>query len=146
MGERHRFKIPIGDWSGDGHGKCDYFEATAAKPVEAVREAYFAAKTKLPKCCPEEFCEAYGDSSISTETRALLREAGAPIPSDETMDNDYGFSPANMAAVVVWFLNQGDAELAVQLEPVESVPSLAFYGMDAKNRHIGFIGYGLQGS
>ena len=60
MGKRHLFTIPIGDWSGDGHGQDRSFYASASKPIEAVREAYFAAKEKLPpEACPENFCNEY---------------------------------------------------------------------------------------
>ncbi len=54
---RFAFQIPIGDWSGDYHSICEWFDATAAKPVGAVREAWFAAKAKLPEAChPDKFC------------------------------------------------------------------------------------------
>ena len=146
MSERYTFKIPIGDWSGDGHGKCDYVIATATKPIEAVREAYFAARKKLPKCCPEKFCDDYEDGSVPADTRAALRKAGAPLGSDDDLDNGDGFGVEEMASIVAWFINQGDPSLGVEIAPVDAVPSLAFYGYDAEKRHIDFIGYGLQGS
>jgi len=135
-GQRHAFRIPIGDWSDDGHGKCDWYDATAAKPIADVREAYFAAKEKLPEaCCPESFCENYQESEIAPASRAALAAAGyGGLPKE--MDQE------QMAKVVVWFLNQGDPSIDVRLngKPPEMLP---FYGSDKKKRHIGGFGYGL---
>lgn len=136
MSERFRFKIPIGDWSGDGHGQCDYYEATAAKPVEAAREAYFEAKKKHKKLCPENYCESYQDGSLPEDIKKALVAAGA-LPA--TFDWD----TYTMAKIVVWFMNQGDASLDARLEPKNEVEMLAFYGKDKKKRHIGHIGYGM---
>lgn len=134
---RYTFRIPIGDWSGDGHGQVEWVHATAAKPIEAVREAYFSAKARLPAaCCPESFCDEYQERQMSKETRAALKAAGARVPRQMGVDA--------MASLVAWFLNQGDPDLDVRLD-VEAQPMLPFYGEDAQRRHIGFIGYGLFG-
>jgi len=139
--QRHAFRIPVGDWSGDGHGKCDYIDATAAKPIGDVREAYFAAKAKVPALIhPESFCEAYEDSSVPDDVAAALRAAGAPLPEDL----EDGFGGDAMAAIVAWFINQGDPACDVRLDG-NPPPMLPFYGCDEQNRHIGFIGYGLLG-
>jgi hypothetical protein len=137
---RFSFHIPIGDWSSDGHGKCDFIHATAAKPILDVREAYFKAKKKLPKLCPERFCSEYEDDTLPDGVAKALRDAGCPLPEDLGM-----FGTPEMAAVVVWFLNQGDPELDARLD--DNPPEmLSFVGKDEKRRHIGFIGYGLLGS
>ena len=134
----YRFRIPVGDWSGDGHSKVNWYEASASKPIEAVREAYFAAKEKLPGICPEDFCCDYEDFRIDPEIQTLLDAAGAPVESE-------GFGTEEMAGYVVWFLNQGDPDLKAKLEKEESVPMLSFYGYDEEMRHISSIGYGLLG-
>jgi hypothetical protein len=134
---RYAFRIPIGDWSGDGHGEVIWYDATAAKPIEDVREAYFAAKKKLPAaCCPESFCSAYQECEMDNTSRMALRKAGAPLSKKTDME------PDAMAAIVVWFINQGDAAVDVRLDGA-APPMLPFYGHDKRKRHIGFIGYGL---
>lgn len=40
---KYKFKIPIGDWSGDGHSKHEDYLIESNKPVEQVRELYFQA-------------------------------------------------------------------------------------------------------
>lgn len=129
--KRYKFQIPIGDWSKDGHGKCDYYDATAAKPIEDVREAYFAAKAKFPKeLCPEEIYRR--DDTISDELREKIKSASG-------LDID---SEISMAAYVVWFINQGDPDVKIRLSK-KGIPMLSFYGYDKKKRHISFIGYGF---
>jgi hypothetical protein len=135
MSKRHAFRIPIGDWSDDGHGKVEWFDATATKPIEDVREAYFAAKKRLPEaCCPENFCEAYGEPEMNSESREALKAAGYKVPKE--MDAEA------MAKIVAWFINQGDPSVGVRLDGVPP-PMLPFYGNDKKRRHIGGHGYGL---
>jgi len=134
---RHPFQIPIGDWSGDGHEKCERFDASAAKPIGDVRAAWFAAKEKLPGLAPDSFCDEYEEGSLPEAVEANLRAAGCPLPESD------GWGPGAMAAVVAWFLNQGDRDLDVRLEARPSVPSLVFYGYDEQNRHINGFGYGL---
>lgn len=34
------FLVPVGDWSDDGHGKCDKYYVKANYPVEAMQQAY----------------------------------------------------------------------------------------------------------
>ncbi len=134
---RYAFQIPIGDWSADGHGQCDWFAAEADKPIDKVREAFFAAKEMWPNLNPETFCCDYEDSLLPADIVAGLAEHG--VCADETD----AFGPEDMAEIVVWFLNQGDKELNVKLTPAAKLPSLAFYGFDKKERHIGGLGYGL---
>lgn len=133
--ERHAFRIPIGDWSDDGHGKVEWFYATAAKPIEDVREAYFAATKKLPDaCCPENFCDAYQEPEIAPDSRAALEAAGYKVPKE--------IDAESMAKIVAWFINYGDPSVDVKLDG-NPPPMLPFYGSDSKRRSIGHMGYGL---
>ena len=133
---RYTFKIPIGDWSGDGHEKCDWFTAIANKPIKAVREAFHKAKKLLPHLNPESFCCEYEDAKIPERVVTALMIKGITIDSED-------FSSETMAKIVVWFLNQGDSDLGVELTPETDIPMLPFYGFDKQSRKIGFIGYGL---
>lgn len=130
-----KFRIPIGDWSNDGHGKCDYFEATAdCDDIEAVREAYFAAKEKFPDLCPEGYCKQYGDRVLPAHV------AEAATADGWKQDSDW-FGTFEFVELVVWFINKGNPALNVKLSP--PIPDLSFYGSDSKGRHISFMGYGL---
>jgi hypothetical protein len=133
--KRYAFRIPIGDWSGDGHEQCKWFTATAKYPIETVREAYFTAKILLPDICPEDFCSGYEEYEVAEEIRAEINEQGFELGDS--------FGSEEMAAFVVWFLNRGYPDLDARLEPNAEMPMLPFYGQDACERHISFIGYGL---
>ena len=133
---QYTFRIPIGDWSGDGHEKCDWFTATAVKPIEKVREAFFAAKKLLPHLNPEKFCCDYEDNQVPEDIATELTKKGLTFDVEDLSSED-------MARIVVWFLNRGDPELDVKLSPEVDVPMLPFLGYDKKKRHISFFGYGL---
>lgn len=42
----HKFAIPVGDWSDDGHGKCDVYHFVCNYPVEDCRRAYIESCKK----------------------------------------------------------------------------------------------------
>lgn len=149
----HVFEIKIGDWSGDGHGCNDVYRVHSSKPVKEVREAYFAAKAKLPPhLCPEAFMCDYQDYSLPKNVYEDAKERGYDFfanwenPEEEPLEERLQYPQVDtekMCEYVIWFLKQGDPELELELEP--SIESLAFYGVDEKKRHIGFIGYGITG-
>jgi len=134
---RYPFRIPIGDWSKDGHGQCEWFTATAAVPIAKVRESFFATVQKFPDLDPQTICCDYGNGVIKKEVRAKLFKLGAPIGEEDD------FGPEEMADLVIWFLNYGDPSLDVKLDESKETPMLPFYGFDKKKRHIRSFGYGL---
>lgn len=147
--KRHDFDIPIGDWSDDGHGKCEYFQASAAKPFKAVCLAYATARAKFKALgfSPEDLCSEYEDNEVPEETVELLKEHGFEIHPDD-------FYAEEFAKLVVWFLNQGDPDLDAMLTPAKkSRPMLrnwdyckAMKTSTAGEDNLGGFGYGLFGS
>lgn len=136
----YKFRLPIGDWSDDGHGKCKYFTITSDKPVEEVREAHFKIEEKTG-IDVESICSKYRDSSITVEELDELVKFGVDI---EEFDLPYkgmiGVSTEGMCHIWVTLLNYVDPKLNLKVE--EELPMLPFYGFDKKKRHIGFVGYG----
>ena len=130
----YTFKISIGDWSDDGHGKSKDFFFKSNKKIKLVREAYFAAKEKYPTLCPEDFCSDYEDSTVPDEVVEQAKKLGYEIDPEDFWVDD-------MANFTAWFIMLGDPELKLTIKP--EVKTLAFYGNDEKKRHISFIGYGL---
>lgn len=142
---RFSFRVPIGDWTGDGHGNCIWYRASATRPISDVREAFFRAREMLRvDLHPEVICSEYGKMTIS---QALVKEikdlAGINLSYEETQEDLLYVETDTLAEYVVWFINQGDPSIDAHLEPQEA--TLPFSGYDTKNRHIGFIGYGLFG-
>ena len=126
-------QIEIGDWSGDGHGKCQTFTFESNLPIEEVREAYFAAREQHPEICPESFCAEYEDYDIPKKVRDRAKQLGFKFRKN--------IATEDLAEFTAFFCMLGDDNLCLtKTTPLES---LAFYGSDAKGRSIEFIGYGL---
>lgn len=120
------FKVAIGDWSNDGHGRCEWFRLRAeASTIEEVREAYFRARGKVPE---PHHPENFGEKGCPQD---LLDKMG--VKGLERSEQ--------VAAAVAWFITQGGVpcELARETE----LPTLSFYGYDKEGRHISFIGYAM---
>lgn len=136
----YRFRMPIGDWSDDGHGKCDYYCIKSNKPVEYVRDIHFQILEKTGIDI-EEICSEYEDSSISVEQFNELLKLGI---EEERFDHPYkgniGVSSENMCYLWTFLLMKSDETLNLEIE--ETPEMLPFYGFDQKERHIGFVGYG----
>jgi hypothetical protein len=130
--------IQIGDWSGDGHGQHEDFHFQSNKSIKDVRKAYFRAKNKYPTLCPETFCCEYEDCAVPNKITKEAKKLGFKIGKFCTCED--------MAEYVAWFCKLGDIELDLKLTTQENPPTLAFYGFDENEQHIGFFGYGLLGN
>jgi len=131
----NKIEFPIGDWSGDGHGKCDTYLATTPMSVQEVREAHFAAPSVLGFDIGD-ICKDYHESEID---ESILEKISAVLPAwdNERMEN-------TEALFILWIslLNLIDPRL--MLTPIESdAEPINFYGYDEKKRHLNTPGYGL---
>lgn len=138
MTEQHCFEISIGDWSEDGHAEHQTFVFAANKPIEDVREAYFAAQKLLPDLDPATFSNEYEKPGVPDAIWQQLKLAGCPLPDDR---DDWYYEA--MAKVVAWYCMQGDADLVIEYAPKKALPTLEFYGYDKLGRHISGFGYGF---
>lgn len=111
------FDIPIGDWSNDGHGKYEYFQATASKPFKDVCFAFKAAKVKLG-WSPEQICSEYEEMQITDEDVQFLKDNGYTEAIEEGFEDD--FHQEELAEVICWFINQGDPDINVKLIPKDN--------------------------
>lgn len=132
----HKFEIPIGDWSHDGHGKCDYFTVESSEPLSYVNELYESAKQIHPDLNPEEFCNDYEDSVIPENVYKRMKLLGFDVERHtEKCYNDpenRTIYPIGMAVYVCWFISLMDKNLKLEVK-------------DTPNRLEinGQIGYGL---
>lgn len=131
--------IEIGDWSGDGHGQKETYVFDSNLTTEEVRESYFSAKEKYPSLCPEDFCCEYEDSEVPKQIVNEAQKLGFKI-------NKASFGTKEMANYTAWFCQLGNPNLKLKMQKQKHMPTLAFYGVDKKKRHINFIGYGLLGN
>ena len=136
----YRFRIPIGDWSNDGHGKCDWFIVDSNKSLKTIREAYFASKKITGVITPEDICSDFEDSTILESDKERFAEQ-YPVTKKMIDDNEYISSRA-MVEMIIEFVRKSDSSIVMKVDE-KSDDMLPFYGYDQSGRHINFIGYGL---
>lgn len=136
----YRFYLPIGDWSGDGHGQCSYFMAQSNKPVEDVREAHYRIKD-VTGIDIESMCSVYDEDELGRDMVTALREIGFPFEKYGRVDPAV-MGVREMADLWVFLLRKVDNDLDLTIV-VNDIPMLPFYGFDENGRHISQVGYGL---
>ena len=143
---KYLFTLPIGDWSRDGHGVCDYYHVESNKPVEEVREAHFKIK-EVTGIDIHTIANEYGEPFIPQDHPVIpyLKSIGKLDKLTESYgDEDYSIYPDGMAELWAILLMAADPELELALKVEGQIPMLPFYGYDEKKRHIRFVGYGTQ--
>ena len=134
------FKLPIGDWSGDGHRQCEYYIVESNKPIDAVREAHFniIEKTGIDI---NSICSCTEEDQIDEDLMEMLKSMGF------TPSNRYGdetiLCADDMAEIWILLLMKADPTLDLTIVVEDEIEMLPFYGNDVKGRHIGNIGYGV---
>lgn len=149
----YRFKIPIGDWSDDGHGKHEDYLIESNKPVETIRELYFQACDKLgfsldgsykqTKLTPNAEYEEY---TFSKETLQALIDFGVVLDEEAInyiKEQESTDGTELLCDIVLAFIKTQDSELELTRVENEGFPMFQFYGFDDQKRHIGYFGYGL---
>lgn len=73
------YKVIVGDWSDDGHGKADSYivDVSAEFSVDVLRANYEKNVSEIG-FAPTSLCEDYEDSSVSEEQANALFAAGLP--------------------------------------------------------------------
>lgn len=140
----YQIQFPIGDWSGDGHGKCDWFTVKSNKPVEEVREIHFQMSEKLGINI-EEIAEEYEDDEITEEVAKKLSAIGLDV---EDYAELYEYKkPAKWRTnsegmIDLWIDLLMKVDSSLELKVIRDIPTISFYGFDEKHRCIEFVGYG----
>jgi hypothetical protein len=79
-----KYKLMIGDWSKDGHEKCEDVIFETNKDAEEIRKAYLRAAKKIGVSLHDErnctpICTEYEDSELSKEAQDKLIKAGITV-------------------------------------------------------------------
>jgi uncharacterized protein YodC (DUF2158 family) len=140
----YRFQIPVGDWSGDGHGRCDWYTAISNKPVEEVREVVFQMDTLIPGFSGffAEYEAAHITDAQLDSIVSVIPEAVSLFERDDVDWNMLREHSEGYARLLVMVLKASDPDLEIDLE-IERMPSLVFNGRDDQGRHLSYGGYGL---
>jgi len=136
--QRYIFKMPIGDWSGDGHEQCDWFKVISNKPVEEVREIHYKSRAIFDM---EKVCSEYEDQYMSDKELNKLKELG--YPEELILNIKEENIPFRFLNVWLFVLMKTDCSLKISIDESPDFDKLTFYGRDEKGRSIGFVGYGL---
>jgi hypothetical protein len=149
----YKFRIPIGDWSDDGHGKYKDYLIKSNKPLELVRELYFQACDKLGFSLDGSYKEKkltpasnYEDYSFKKDTLQALLDFGIKLSEEDIeyiKEQESTDGTELFCDIVLRFIETQDSELKLERIPDENFPMFQFYGFDEKKRHIGYFGYGL---
>ena len=109
----HLFHLPVGDPSGDGHGRCDWFVCQAAKPLPEVEAAYQKIPGVLGVDIRWIFSE-YGDNTLDEDQLRQIRrflppskEGWEDLPDEEAAEewSDW-FNERRWANVVIKMINE----------------------------------------
>lgn len=134
----HRIKFSLGDWSDDGHGKCDHYYVRTSSPVEDLRELHFKCQDVFG-FTPGHLCREYESFELTPTQVTKLIEHGV-IPSDFTED-DAAMDTATLLEIWLKMLQRVDPLLMWEIE-LDEVATMHFGGFDEKGRHLDVPGYG----
>jgi hypothetical protein len=149
----YKFKIPIGDWSNDGHGEHVDYLIESNKPVEKVRQLYFQACDKIGFSLDNSYKQThltpaveYENANFSEETLKALLDFGVEIEQDVIdgiAEEDYVlFDTEILCDIVLNFIKTQDPNLQLKRVESEDFPMLQSYGFQ-NGKHMGYFGYGL---
>ena len=147
----YKFKIPIGDWSDDGHGKYEDYIISSNKPVEYVRNLYFQACDKIEFSLDGNYKPTtltpnaeYEDYEFSKKTLQALLDFGVKLKQehiDYIREQESTDGTELLCEIILRFIETQDNTL--ELRVIDDIPMFQFYGFDNEKRHIGYFGYGL---
>lgn len=136
------YKFPIGDWSDDGHGQCDYFLVESPCDIQQIREAHFSCKEKFGFDIGD-ICHDYNDNEVQPHEIECITNMGIDL-SKYCQDNNWTiYCTGSLVALWVEILNKIDPSLHLRYIPPIKYESINFYGYDKKKRHLKTPGYGL---
>lgn len=134
-----RVKFSLGDWSSDGHGKCDHYYVRTSSPVEDLRELHFKCQDVFG-FTPGHLCREYESFALTLAQIAKLAEHGI-ISSDDFVDDPY-MDTAALLEIWLKMLQRVDPLLMYEVETDDDTATMHFSGFDEKGRHLDVPGYG----
>lgn len=127
-----QFLMPIGDWSGDGHGKCKYFLVHSNKPVDEVLKVNKRIKEStginLDTICDEEYNRTIWD--YEKDELELAGFDTSKLKVYEYDDEKYEMNSEIMIDLWIFLLMKTDPTIELKIVPIDILKSE-------------FVGYGL---
>lgn len=139
-----KFKMPIGDWSYDGHGSCfDFTVECTPTTIGYIRDVHFNIE-KITGINIGEVCSEYEDATVSGEVLQKIKDTGFKSGGEDLPEVEWYPSAEELAELWCFLLNKVNPDLNATIIP-DTIPSIVFYGVDELGRHINAPGYGLFG-
>ncbi|MFW6310698.1 MAG: hypothetical protein ACOC1K_00520 [Nanoarchaeota archaeon] len=117
------FKLPIGDWSGDGHEMCEEFIIESNVSAEDLVPIYIEMDKEYNLSSE---CQEYKEESLSEEFLEFLEEKGLDpnkyLSSYGGTDNKF-VHPQDMAQLIIDLLMLWDDSLKLKIKDEEIIPS-----------------------
>jgi arsenate reductase-like glutaredoxin family protein len=138
-----KFKLPIGDWSGDGHSQCEYYIVEANFTFDMIVEAYIKMDEEYKI---SEQCSEYEDSRLSEEFIEFLESEGLnPYDYIETKEDPY-IETDFLAQLVIDLMMHHDKRLELKIvrDDIPMLNNWAGQELKEKGGHVlSLPGYGL---
>ena len=163
MKETKLFKVPIGDWSNDGHGKCETFYVEANYSVQEMRQAYKETCKKIGLQMNHntdytgidgipswgnwrQLLTDYEQSSISEQAVDILLEHGYDFSECEAFDEDDNlikedvyFNSESVFHLFMWFISYSmPSDFEYKQFKLEAETINGGWGEGGLNHHIGY--------
>ncbi len=140
-----KYKITVGDWSDDGHGKTETFIVDV---VGASRKQMFDNyKRNVDRLGfdPQNIANEYEDSYWPREAVEKLQEVGFPFPEEFDIDDEYysDWLDLEMYVNLIMFFMTNGLNVAWGIVKGEEMPTLiGGYDGYKSDRHTSHFGYG----
>lgn len=146
----YRIQFPVGDWSNDGHGKCEYYVVSSNKPVEALRELHHSCKKKFGFSIGD-ICKEYEANILPQKIADILYSHGVDLQNyaddwdwADEVDGDKHYIMGPDSIIALWLKIYELLDPTVILSVVvTSEISIHYYGYDSQGRHVDTPGYGV---
>lgn len=151
---QYKFKLPIGDSSGDGHEKCEWFTIKSNVNLEEVTKAYLTICEKYGTSL-SEICSGYEDNVVTLKwlqktnlliwAKEIISGVNCGdqynIEAEQRLVNDKGLiaDPEIMANLFITWIMKNYPDIKMEIEEIPIFPDR---NAD-KQRKIDLIGYGL---
>ena len=133
-----RFKLPIGDWSGDGHEKCDYYIVDSNVDFKKIVRAYIDMdrKYEISKQVSE-----YEDCELTEDFIDLLENLRFDIRKYCISRVDRIIESDDLAELIIDLIMFYDNSIELKIVS-EDMPMLCNWTAP-KGEHLDLPGYGL---
>src|SRR3989338_4048988 len=131
QGMRCLIQFPVGDWSDDGHGKCNYYFAFSHKPTDEVREAHLRAREVIGFGI-EEICGDYREKVISEHIKETLQGFGYEFTESVLDEVDGSIYPTTQEIFNIWLYLLNRIDSSLQLKEIK-IPLINFYEREIKS-------------